>query len=302
MALTVCILSPLQWDFAALPLRDQICFPPSNRAPALRPAVNRVTGKSGSALGQAYAASAFSLRSLLYHTNGSRPTYRRLRDHTRQNQAVSAEVGQSCLTLCNPMDCVAHQAPPSAELARQENWSGLPFPSPGDLPDPGTEPGSSTLQADALPSEPPGKAPLSHLRPTQRKEPNQDQLKPATSYPAADHRGMGEFYRKKPSSVQTKNYPIDLLMSKQIFNYFKPLSFGGSLLHSSWQLIYLFQSLLKRQLLTKHTLTTLFQWQPIFPQHSQCPLSSLFFPQHLPPSNTPRDLLFIIFIIYYFLY
>ena len=50
---------------------------------------------------------------------------------------------------------VAHQAPPSMEFSRQEYWSGLPFPSPGDLPDPGIEPGSLTLQAGALPSEPP---------------------------------------------------------------------------------------------------------------------------------------------------
>ena len=42
------------------------------------------------------------------------------------------------------------------EFSRQEYWSGLPFPSPGDLPNPGIEPGSPTLQADALPSEPPG--------------------------------------------------------------------------------------------------------------------------------------------------
>ena len=39
----------------------------------------------------------------------------------------------------------------------QEYWSGLPFPSPGDLPDPGIEPGSPALQADSLTSEPPGK-------------------------------------------------------------------------------------------------------------------------------------------------
>ena len=52
---------------------------------------------------------------------------------------------------------VAHQASPSMRFSRQEYWSGLPFPSPGDLPDPGIEPGSPTLQADALPSEPPGK-------------------------------------------------------------------------------------------------------------------------------------------------
>ena len=50
---------------------------------------------------------------------------------------------------------VAYQAPPSVGFSRQEYWSGLPFPSPGDLPDPGIEPGSPALQADALPSEPP---------------------------------------------------------------------------------------------------------------------------------------------------
>ena len=49
---------------------------------------------------------------------------------------------------------VAHQAPPSMGFSRQEYWSGLPFPSPGDLPDPGIKPRSPTLQADALPSEP----------------------------------------------------------------------------------------------------------------------------------------------------
>ena len=52
---------------------------------------------------------------------------------------------------------VAYQAPPSMGFSRQECWSGLPFPSPGDLPNPGIEPGSPALQADALPSEPPGK-------------------------------------------------------------------------------------------------------------------------------------------------
>ena len=52
---------------------------------------------------------------------------------------------------------VAYQAPPSMEFSRQEYWSGLPFPSPGDLPDPGIEPRSPSLQADALLSEPPGK-------------------------------------------------------------------------------------------------------------------------------------------------
>ena len=56
---------------------------------------------------------------------------------------------------------IAHQAPPSMGFSRQEYWSGLPFPSPGDLPDPGIEPKSPTLQADTLTSAPPGKPLLS---------------------------------------------------------------------------------------------------------------------------------------------
>ena len=55
-----------------------------------------------------------------------------------------SEVVQSCPTLCDPWT-VAHQAPPSMGFFRQEYWSGLPFPSTGDLPDPGIEPVSPTL-------------------------------------------------------------------------------------------------------------------------------------------------------------
>ena len=49
---------------------------------------------------------------------------------------------------------VARQAPLSMDFSRQEYWDGLPFPSPGDLPNPGVEPGSLTLQADSLPQDP----------------------------------------------------------------------------------------------------------------------------------------------------
>ena len=52
---------------------------------------------------------------------------------------------------------VAYQASLSMGFSRQEYWSGSPFPSPGDLPDPGIEPGSPALEADALTSEPQGK-------------------------------------------------------------------------------------------------------------------------------------------------
>ena len=52
---------------------------------------------------------------------------------------------------------VACQAPLSLTFPGQEYWSELPFPPPGDLPDPGKEPGSPALQADSLPTAPPGK-------------------------------------------------------------------------------------------------------------------------------------------------
>ena len=54
---------------------------------------------------------------------------------------------------------VAHQAPLSMGFSRQEYWSGLPFPSPGDLPYPGIEPGPPALQADSLPSAEPKGSP-----------------------------------------------------------------------------------------------------------------------------------------------
>ena len=70
-----------------------------------------------------------------------------------------SEVAQSCPTLCDPMDCSLPGSSIHGILTRQEYWNGMPFPSPGDLPDLGIEPRSPTLQADALPSEPQGKVP-----------------------------------------------------------------------------------------------------------------------------------------------
>ena len=64
---------------------------------------------------------------------------------------------KSCLTLCDPMDCSLPGSSVHGIFQAREYWSGLPFPSPEDLPDPGIKPGSPALKADALPSEPPGK-------------------------------------------------------------------------------------------------------------------------------------------------
>ena len=68
-------------------------------------------------------------------------------------------IAQSYPTLCDPIDCspVACEAPLSMGFSRQEYCSGLPFPSPGDLSDPGIEPRSPALQTDSLSSELAGK-------------------------------------------------------------------------------------------------------------------------------------------------
>ena len=80
----------------------------------------------------------------------------------RPGKVKESEVAQSCPTLMDSWTA-AHQAPPSMEFSRQEYWSGLPFPSPGDIPDPQIEPRSPAVQADALLSEPPGKLSQKYL-------------------------------------------------------------------------------------------------------------------------------------------
>ena len=70
------------------------------------------------------------------------------------HECAVCSVAQSYLTFCDPWT-VAHQASLSMGFSRQESWSGLTFPSPGDLPDPGTKPMSPGLQANS--------SPLSHL-------------------------------------------------------------------------------------------------------------------------------------------
>ena len=67
-------------------------------------------------------------------------------------RTIGGLVAKSCLTFVTPWT-VACQAPLSMGFPRQEYWSGLPFPSPGNLPYPGIKPGSPVLQADSLPTE-----------------------------------------------------------------------------------------------------------------------------------------------------
>ena len=71
--------------------------------------------------------------------------------------AVLCLVAQSCPTLCDLMDCSTPGSSVHGDSPRQEYWSGLPFPSLGDLPNPGIIPESPAFQANTLLSEPPGK-------------------------------------------------------------------------------------------------------------------------------------------------
>ena len=83
-----------------------------------------------------------------------------------------SEFAQSCTTLCDPRDCSPTRLLCPWGFSKQEYWSGLPFPSPADLPDPGIKPGSPTLQADALP---PGRC-LSHQRNSNNRKVSPDPL------------------------------------------------------------------------------------------------------------------------------
>ena len=95
---------------------------------------------------------ATGLEKVSFHSNPKERQWQRM----FKVKESESEVAQSCLTLCDPWT-VARQSPLSMEFSRQEYWSGLPLPSPGDLSNSGIEPGSPTSQADSLPSQSPGK-------------------------------------------------------------------------------------------------------------------------------------------------
>ena len=88
---------------------------------------------------------------LLCHIDWSRDGYVTL-------GCAACLVAQSCPTLCDPVDCIACQAPLSMEFSRQEYWSGSSCPPLRDFLNPGNEPRSPALEAHSLPSEPPGKS------------------------------------------------------------------------------------------------------------------------------------------------
>ena len=93
-----------------------------------------------------------------FHYRGLECKSRKLRNNWNWSEVKPL----SCVGLFVTLWTADYQALPSMGFSRQEYWSGLPFPSPGDLPNPGIEPRSPALQTDPLPSELPGK-PKKHL-------------------------------------------------------------------------------------------------------------------------------------------
>ena len=91
----------------------------------------------------------------MHVTKLHRPTHSRVHLIIGKISKVKVKSLSHFQLFVNPWN-VAYQAPLCMGFTRQEYWSGLPFPSPGDLPNPGIELWSPSLQADTLPSEPPG--------------------------------------------------------------------------------------------------------------------------------------------------
>ena len=112
-----------------------------------------------------YGVGSLSILQGIFPTQGLKPDLphcKQILQHLRHKGPTGREgivKLLSCVRLFATPWTVVYQAPPSMGFSRQEYWSGVPFPFPGDIPDPGIEPWSPALQADALPSEPRGNTP-----------------------------------------------------------------------------------------------------------------------------------------------
>ena len=115
---------------------------------------------------------------------------------------------------CDLLDCVARQARLSMGFPRQEYCSGLPFPFPEDLPNPGIEPGSPALQAVSLPSEPPGK-PISKVLSSHVP------LEPTIFPSSTRQKGSAPFHQHIPQFPYAKNETKQNLFKNHYLNVYK---------------------------------------------------------------------------------
>ena len=132
---------------------------------------------------------------------------------------------------------VACKPPLSMGFPRQEYWSGLPFPFPEDLPNPGIKPGSPALQADSSPSEPPGKpiskvlSTLLHLEPTIFSSSTRQK----DCAPFHQHIPSLPYAKNKAKQILFKNHYLNVYkISLHHFYYFKTKSLSMCLSHFSW--------------------------------------------------------------------
>ena len=103
---------------------------------------------------------------------------------------------------------IAYQVPPSMGFSRQEYWSGVPCPSPGDLPNPGIEPRFPALQADALPSEPPGKSKRDINKAKQEEENVKQELRRNIGYEEqVKQQNKGEGEKIVMKRTRLRNFP-----------------------------------------------------------------------------------------------
>ena len=100
---------------------------------------------------------------------------------------------------------VDYQAPPSMGFSRQKCWSGLPFPSPGALPDPGIEPRSPALQVDALPSEPRGTPKIKISLKKKKKKVMQQYASKFGKLSSVHRTGKGQFSFQSQRKAMPKN-------------------------------------------------------------------------------------------------
>ena len=127
------------------------------------------------------------------------------------------------------MDCVARQSPLSTEFSRQEYWSGLPFPSPGDLPNPGIEPMSPALQAYSLPFELPEKPNWEGHCGGGRREVTRRSAKPSL--------GLREGLWEKAVPMRNSKWWVDINEAKahsRPRGPLKPRAGGGETEHDIW--------------------------------------------------------------------
>ena len=151
--------------------------------------------------------------------------FRVVRENVQRKGGGGGLVIQSCLTLTTPWT-VARQPPLSIAFSRQEYWGGLPFPSPGDLPDPGIEPTSPALQAVSLPTEPSGK-------PTTQRKPLKSQYKPQSSGKKGE--GGGLFNKSDPHCCELRAANLHLGFKMPVAPSGARMPVGGSGGHGTAQ-------------------------------------------------------------------